>query len=69
MDARYADLKIEPTYRHTTSARTATATRTPRRRRPLASLAADRAAVAKAASRVAHSGGGPQKVVAFNASV
>ena len=69
MNDKYADLKPQPVYRTKGSARTATANRTPRRRRPLASLAADRAATARATSRIAHTGGRSVKPIAFNASV
>ena len=70
MDAtRYADHKPQSIPRCTSSARPATPDRTPRRRKSLANLAADKPAVAKATSRVAHSGGRTQKKVAFNASV
>ena len=67
MDARYADLKIVTSHRGTTSTRTTTTTRTPRRHQPLASLAADKTATAKATSRIAHTGGRTVKPITFNA--
>lgn len=69
MDARYADLKIVTSYRGATSARTTTATRAPRRHQSLASVAADKTAVAQATSRIAHGGGRSVQPIAFNASV
>ena len=67
MSAKYADLKPEPAYRTKASARTTTTDRTPRRRRPLASLAADRAATARATSRLVHAAGRTVKPITFNA--
>ena len=69
MNDRYADLKIVTSHRGTTTTRPATPNRPPRQRKPLASLAADKTAVAQATSRIAHGGGRTVKAVAFNASV
>ena len=44
-------------------------TRTPRRHTPLAAVAANKPATAKATSRIAHGGGRTVKPIAFNASV
>ena len=67
MSALYADLKPEPSYRATSSARTAAPTRAPRRHQPLASVAANKPAVAKATSRLARAGGRTVKPITFNA--
>ena len=67
MDAKYADLAIVTSHRGTSSTRTTTTTRTPRRHQPLASVAADKTDVAKATSRLAHTGGRTVKPITFNA--
>lgn len=67
MDAKYADLAIVTSHRGATSARTTTTTRAPRRHQPLASVAANKPAVAKATSRLARGGGRTVKPITFNA--
>jgi hypothetical protein len=72
MDAKYADLKIESARsRPPTITRTQTVTTTrpvQRRNTPLAAVAANKAAVVKATSRLGCTKGGG-KSVGFNASV
>ena len=67
MNAKYAEHKPQSIPRRTSSARTKSPGRTPRRHQSLASLATDKTATAKATSRIAHTGGQTTKPITFNA--